>query len=707
MLAGVSVDYYTKMERGDLRGVSDSVLDALARGLRLDEAERTHLLDLARAAGPSSTARRRRTAPARVRPSVQRIIDAMTHAPALVQNGRGDVLAANRLGYALYSEMDLAPPAGRPTTPASSSSTRAPRPSSPEGTASPTTRRDAAHRSRPRPTRPQPQRPRRQLSTRSDAFRTRWAAHNVRAHQTGTKRYHHPVVGDLTLTYEILEPPADPGLDLLALSASPAPPPTTRSTCSEAGPPPPGTGAFRARPDGGIYSCNLGRSAVRGGAMRGRVCAVLCAATTTATLAGSAVSAQAAAPVEWDRLASGFVHETYNADGFPNGVRARRTRGALHGVPDVHERQGPAHVADRELPAARHLPQGSTMWLFEGSQRALLVDTAQNTADLPIVPGQADLVTVVKHLLGHQQRRQREGRTRSTSSSPSRHSHGDHTGKVAAMAPRTVYYPDLRLAGQRRPRTTCRSRRAAGRRRAGRGRPLDLGDRVIEAVDIPGHTAGSTGLPGPREPHARDRRRDRLGVRVGALRDVHPVPVTSDAPPAGRARAVPGHRPLPGALLPDQAVRPGEPPINGRPLDFKYVDDQAAIADGVLDGTMIGEPYRERGRNTVWTGVRLGTRRRTRSPTSTRAGSSAATARPGIYHAITIPGTYKTPLQDAARRPGDRQHQDRLLPDPRQRQHVDVPDQGLDQGAAGRHRHRDAGDRRLREAPRGRRCRWM
>src|SRR3954470_22984496 len=109
MLAGVSVDYYTKMERGNLRGVSEGVLEALARGLHLDEAERAHLFDLARAAGPMSRPRRRPAAH-RVRPSVQRIIDAMTDAPALVQNGRGDVLAANRLGLALYSEMDLAPP---------------------------------------------------------------------------------------------------------------------------------------------------------------------------------------------------------------------------------------------------------------------------------------------------------------------------------------------------------------------------------------------------------------------------------------------------------------------------------------------------------------------------------------------------------------------------------------------------------------------
>lgn len=108
MLAGVSVDYYTKMERGNLGGVSQSVLDALARGLQLNDAEHAHLLDLARAAGPTPPARRR---PAQhgVRPGVQRFVDAITDAPVLVQNSRGAVLTANRLGYALYSEMDLTP----------------------------------------------------------------------------------------------------------------------------------------------------------------------------------------------------------------------------------------------------------------------------------------------------------------------------------------------------------------------------------------------------------------------------------------------------------------------------------------------------------------------------------------------------------------------------------------------------------------------
>jgi transcriptional regulator with XRE-family HTH domain len=108
LLAGVSVDYYTRLERGNLGGVSEAVLEALARALQLDEAERGHLFDLARAA--NTTARpRRRPVQRRVRPGVQRLLDAITDAPADLRNGRRDILAANRLGYALYSELFIDP----------------------------------------------------------------------------------------------------------------------------------------------------------------------------------------------------------------------------------------------------------------------------------------------------------------------------------------------------------------------------------------------------------------------------------------------------------------------------------------------------------------------------------------------------------------------------------------------------------------------
>jgi transcriptional regulator with XRE-family HTH domain len=106
MLAGVSVDYYTRLERGNLTGVSESVLEALARALHLDEAERLHLLDLARQANATSAAARHRRGPSNhVRPGVQRILDGMTMLPAYVRNGRLDVLGVNALGRAVFAPL--------------------------------------------------------------------------------------------------------------------------------------------------------------------------------------------------------------------------------------------------------------------------------------------------------------------------------------------------------------------------------------------------------------------------------------------------------------------------------------------------------------------------------------------------------------------------------------------------------------------------
>jgi transcriptional regulator with XRE-family HTH domain len=104
LLAGVSVDYYNKLERGNLAGVSESVLDALSRALQLTEAERDHLYDLARSASTRGVpvGRRHRPSARRVRPGLQLVLDAITEAPADLRNGRRDVLASNRLGRALY-----------------------------------------------------------------------------------------------------------------------------------------------------------------------------------------------------------------------------------------------------------------------------------------------------------------------------------------------------------------------------------------------------------------------------------------------------------------------------------------------------------------------------------------------------------------------------------------------------------------------------
>ena len=113
LLAGLSPDYYIKLERGNLSGASDTILDAIARALQLDDAERTHLFDLARAATAPAGSRRRRSSAQRVRPGVQRVLDAMTGAPAWVRNGRADFLAGNALGRALY-----APIFNHPTRPA-------------------------------------------------------------------------------------------------------------------------------------------------------------------------------------------------------------------------------------------------------------------------------------------------------------------------------------------------------------------------------------------------------------------------------------------------------------------------------------------------------------------------------------------------------------------------------------------------------------
>lgn len=221
LLAGVSPDYVVKIERGNLAGVSEQVLDALAKALQLDEAERTHLFDLARAANASPSARRRPT-PAKVRPGVQRVLDAMTGAPAWVRNGRADVLAANGLGRALY-----APVFDSPAQPANTARFFFLDPRSADfyvdwvrtaddmvGVLRAAAGRDPYDRALTDLIG--------ELSTRSPEFARRWAAHDVQFHRTGRKQLRHPVVGDLDLTYEAFELPGDPGLTMLVYTAEPA-----------------------------------------------------------------------------------------------------------------------------------------------------------------------------------------------------------------------------------------------------------------------------------------------------------------------------------------------------------------------------------------------------------------------------------------------------------------------------------------------------
>jgi transcriptional regulator with XRE-family HTH domain len=219
LLAGVSVDYYTRLERGNLAGVSETVLEALARALQLDEAERVHLYDLARASQPSAP--RRRSSKQKVRPSVQWMLDSITGSAAIAENGRLDALATNQLGRAFYSH--LFDGSGRPVNFARfvfldprameffSDWERA--------------AKDVAALLRLEAGRNPFDRDLSdlvgELSTRSEEFRGHWATHNVRLHTKGEKRFDHPLVGELELSYNRIEVAADPGLTIVTYTAEP------------------------------------------------------------------------------------------------------------------------------------------------------------------------------------------------------------------------------------------------------------------------------------------------------------------------------------------------------------------------------------------------------------------------------------------------------------------------------------------------------
>lgn len=220
-LAGVSVEYYTRIERGNLAGVSDSVLGALATALRLHDAERGHLFDLARASGPAPPTRRRRPARPHVRPNVQWVLDAITGAAAFVADGSHDVIAANRLGEALWSP--LYAKADRPVN-----SARflfldpAAREMYPDWERIATeTVAIMRHTAGVDPRDPRLSEIVGELSMQSQEFRTRWASHDVRFHNTGTKTLRHPVVGELTLSFERFDLAAESGLTMFTYTAEP------------------------------------------------------------------------------------------------------------------------------------------------------------------------------------------------------------------------------------------------------------------------------------------------------------------------------------------------------------------------------------------------------------------------------------------------------------------------------------------------------
>jgi transcriptional regulator with XRE-family HTH domain len=213
VLAGVSTDWYIRLEKGHIAGVSEDVLEAVARALRLDEAERLYLFDLARAAKPSRAPRRRNKV--RVKPRVQWLLDSMSDSAAFVANGRMDILAANTLGRALYA---LA--FDDPRRPANIARFQFLDPRARDfhpdwdGAANVTAallRTEAGRHPDDKDLRELVG----ELSTVSEEFRTRWAAHDVRIHRTGAKQFRHPAVGTLDLIYHSMALPTEGQEDLL------------------------------------------------------------------------------------------------------------------------------------------------------------------------------------------------------------------------------------------------------------------------------------------------------------------------------------------------------------------------------------------------------------------------------------------------------------------------------------------------------------
>lgn len=220
MLAGMSVDYYARMERGNLTGVSPEVLEALGRALQLDDAELAHLHDLARSAAPTGTARKRpRASTPAIRPALQRLLDVID-APAYISNARKDFLAVNALGAAVFSPIldDVANERNNARFTFFNPAAQNFYVDWESGANSIVTslRIEAGRNPHDKPLTDLIG----ELVTRSDVFRSRWAAHDVRFHRAGSKRIHHPDVGDLEFDYEALDLPADPGLVMFTMTAA-------------------------------------------------------------------------------------------------------------------------------------------------------------------------------------------------------------------------------------------------------------------------------------------------------------------------------------------------------------------------------------------------------------------------------------------------------------------------------------------------------
>lgn len=221
VLAGMSTEYYVRLERGNAAGFSESVLDGVSRALQLDDAERSHLYNLVRAANVGThVPERPPTRATRVREGLQQTIDAMTTVPVFVQNGRLDAVATNPLGYALFSEMFADP--RRPMN-AARFVFLDPRAQQFYADWEGNTRQMVAILRREAGRNPYDRGLTDlvgELSTQSELFRRLWSSHDVREHRTGTKSIHHPIAGSLDLHYEAMDVASEPGLTMLVFSAA-------------------------------------------------------------------------------------------------------------------------------------------------------------------------------------------------------------------------------------------------------------------------------------------------------------------------------------------------------------------------------------------------------------------------------------------------------------------------------------------------------
>ena len=347
--------------------------------------------------------------------------------------------------------------------------------------------------------------------------------------------------------------------------------------------------------------------------------------------------------IEYYRVAKGFLPEVRNSYGWAKGsgfamenpwgqytaflmmtnAKGQRTWRIEHYLP--FEPSPWVSIPDPDT------SQGSTMYLFEGSNRALLIDTA-NPAKAK--EGVNDLKSVVRYLLGHEN----DGLTRAHPLDfvvAITHNHPDHIGENARMSDRTIYYPDLDWPAVAPPNYVP-IREGGGLTNHGKGTAvsqIDLGDRLISAVAIPPHSAGSTGYLDAE---------NRLFVSGDALGSAWPYlqggPLTRYSQSAHHVEEV--TRPYPDlAVLPAHFYQVAtwarrRAPLNGRPLDRQYIKDTAALADGLLAGTISGEPFFA-GPDAYW--ARHDSAQIVYSlSTLYRAGE----ANEG-YHAVRIPGNFK------------------------------------------------------------------